>query len=336
MIKMREIAKLTGYSLSTVSRVLNNKGDFSEETKQKIYQVIDSLNYKPRTIENIISNNSYTIGLFIPEKDAFISNDPSLSSDLPNLKEELEKLGNILLLATNSPKVNSDSIACKIIEEKKIDAAIVAGPYVDDEIVQKLIYHNIPYIATNGRDFKNHWNYIDYDNYGGAHEVIDYLYSLGHRNIGIISGPAKHLVTVNRMDACKDAFVKYGLRLLDERTFSGPFSYENGYSSAKALLEKDKDITAIFAFDDVIALGAIKAVSELGLKVPEDISIVGFDDIEMAQYSIPSLTTVKRFKFDIYQLVARMIIDMIENKYIKNINITLKTELTIRDSCKKI
>ncbi len=336
MIKMREIAELTGYSLSTVSRVLNNKGDFSEETKQKIHQVVDSLNYKPRAIENMISNTSYTIGLFIPEKDAFISNDPALSSDLPNLKEEIEKLGNVILLATNTQRTGHESISSKIIEERKIDAAIVVGPYVDDKIVQLIIHSKIPYIVTNGRDYAETWNFIDYDNYGAANAVIEYLYTLGHRNIGIISGPPNHLVNRNRMDACKNSFEKYGLELSEDRVYSGPFSHENGYTAAKALLTKNKGITAIFAFDDVIALGAIKAINGLGLKVPDDISVVGFDDIEMSQYSIPSLTTVKRFKYDIYQLVARLIIDMIENKYIKNINITLNTELIIRDSCKKL
>ena len=333
---MREIAKLTGYSLTTVSRVLNNKGNFSEETVQKILQTIEALNYKPRTLANILSNNSYTIGLFIPEKDAFIADNPAYSSDLPNLKEEIENLGNIALLATNTQKTDASSMGLKIIEEKRINAAIVVGPYVEDGTVDKLIANKIPYLVTNGRDFSKDWNFIDYDNYGGAREVIDYLHSMGHQNIGLISGPENHLVNANRMAGCMDAIKKLGLSLPPKRILSGAFSYENGYTSAKSLLSNNKDLTAIFAFNDVIALGAIKAVNDLGLKVPEDISVVGFDDIELAQYSIPALTTVKRFKFDIYYLIARAVNDLLENKYIKNIGITLKTELIARDTCKKL
>ena len=336
MIKMREIAKLTGYSLTTVSRVLNNKGNFSEETVQKILQTVDSLKYKPRTLSSLISSSSYNIGLFIPEKDAFIGNDPAYSSELPNLKEEIEKLGNITLLATNLQKVDPNSIACKIIDEKRINAAVVVGPYVDDGIVERLISSRIPYLVTNGKDISKDWNCIDYDNYGGSCDAIDYLYGLGHRNIGIISGPPNHLVTMNRMDGCCDSFKKNGLELSQKRIFSGSFSYENGYNSAKKMLNDSNSITAIFAFDDIIAMGAIKAISDLGLKVPYDVSIIGFDDIELAQYSTPALTTVKRFKYDIYHLIARAMNDLIENKYIKNLNITLKTELVIRDTCKRV
>lgn len=334
MIKIRDIAQLSGYSISTVSRVLNNKGDFSKETVDKIHQVIDSLNYKPKNSESIRSNTSYTIGLFIPEKDAFISNDPAMSNDLPNLQEEIEKKGHSVKLITNPLLFSSQALAYRVITDKKVDAAIVVGPYSGDNIVQLLIENNIPYLVTNGRDFGSSWNYIDYDNYGGAFEVIHYLNSLGHKNIGIISGPPNHLVNVNRLDGCKAAFndLKSDLYCYE----SGSFSFETGYESTKKLMSASKKPSAIFAFSDIIALGAIKAMSDMNLHVPQVVPIVGFDDIDMAQYSIPSLTTVRRFKYDIYQLVASSIIDLIENRNIKNLCITLKTELIFRDSCKPL
>lgn len=333
---MREIAKITGYSISTVSRVLNNKGNFNEETVNKIRQAVESFNYKTKTIENILSGSSYTIGVFIPESDAFIGNNPTYSGELPNLKEEIEKYGNMILLATNSKRIADNTIASKIIDEKKIDAAVIVGPYVDGEISDRLIANKIPYIMTNGRDFLNEQNSIDYDNYGGAWEVMEYMFNLGHKNIGIICGPMDHLVNKNRLDACLDYSNRYGFNLKKSNIFFGPFAYENGFNSAKALLQNDNELSAIFAFNDIIAIGAINAIKEMGLKVPDDISVVGFDDIEMSQHVVPALTTVKRFKYDIYQLIARALNDLIQNRYIKNINITLKNELIIRDSCKSI
>jgi DNA-binding LacI/PurR family transcriptional regulator len=336
MIKISEISKITGFSTSTVSRVLNNKGNFKDETVQKIREVVNSLNYKPNNVQEKLINNNFSIAMFIPQRDAFIGNNPSYSSDIPDLREELENCGNMVILAANSEKLDRSSMSFRMIEDKKIDGAVVCGPFVDDEIVEELIAYNIPYIVTNGIDFSKNWNCVDYNNFSASENVIDYLYDLGHRKIGILSGPEKHLISMNRLDGCKSSFQKHNLTLSDDCILFGAFSFDNGYNSAKELLKRNKDITAIFAFDDIIACGATRAIQELGYSIPDDISIIGFDDIELAKFTVPALTTVKRFKYDMYKIVAELVNNLIMNKYIERINITFKTEMVIRDSCKDI
>ncbi len=335
MIKVSEIAKITGYSISTVSRVLNNKGNFSNETVKKIREVVNTFNYRPNTVAEKIINNNYTIAIFFPQRDAFIENNPTYSGDLPNLREELERCGNMVVLAANSEKLDRNSMSYRIIEEKKIDGAIVNGPLVDDEIVKLLISYGIPYIVTNGVDYSQDWNYVDYNHFSASSEAIDYLYSLGHKNIGIIGGPKNHLVTVNRMDGCIQSLNKLGIDYSDNRIVYGPFNYDHGYSSAKELLENHKDITAFFAFNDIIACGALKAIHEFGHKVPDDISVIGFDDIEMSRYSNPALTTIRRYNNTFYKLIAELLNDLISYN-IEKVNISFKTEFIVRESCKKI
>lgn len=335
MIKISEIAKMTGYSISTVSRVLNNKGNFSDETVKKIREVVNSLNYKPNTVQEKLLSNNFIIAIFFPQRDAFIDNNPSSSNDMLHLREELESYGNMVVLSANFEKLERSSMSFRMIDEKKIDGAVVCGPFVEDEIVENLISHKIPYIVTNGIDLTKSWNYVDYNNFSAASDVIDYLYELGHRDIGILGGPAKHLVSMNRYEGCKYSFRRNDLEFSDNRILFGSFSFDNGYNSAKELLVNNKDITAIFAFDDIIACGAIKAIQELGYRIPDDISLVGFDDIELAKYSMPALTTVKRYKSDLYKLIAQLINELISSN-IEKVNISYKTEIIIRDSCKEI
>lgn len=336
MVKLHEIAKLTGVSVSTVSRIINNKGNFSEETRQKVLQAIDGLMYKPMNVLDKISNNSYTIGVYIPSTDSFINNKPSLSMDLNSLQQEIESTGNILILTTNPEKLDKTSLSYKLIEERKMDAAIVFDPFLEDETIEQLTLAQIPYIVTNGRSPDLDWNYIDYDNKKGASDVIDYLYSLGHRKIAILGGPERHLVSINRMEGCKASFKKHNLEFDKSKVFHGSFSFDNGYNSAKEMIMKCKDITAVFAFDDIIACGAMRAINEAGLKISDDISVVGFDDIELSKFVAPQLTTVRRSDRAINQIIAKLINYLITNKSIDKIQISLKTELIIRDSCKNI
>lgn len=336
MTKLKDIAERTNLSVSTVSRILSNKGNFSEETKQKVLEIAKDFLYKPGIAMKKISSISYTIGVFVPNSNVFIDDDPSSSTDLNNLKEELEGLGHKVVLTTNAGKIDIGSISYQLLQQKTIDGAIIFDPYQDDELVDELIRRGIPYLITNGRDYRKPWNYIDYDNHKGAFEVIRYLHGLGHRDIAIIAGPPGHFINVNRVDGCLAACGELDLKMEPDRIFTGPFSMAHGYQSAKAIFERFPETTAIFALSDVLAVGAKKAMHDLGIPVPDRVSLVGFDDLRIAEYMSPPLTTVRRFKYDINQLIAKMISELIGNAYIDRVQISLKTELVVRETCKEV
>lgn len=335
MITLNEIAKLSGVSVSTVSRILNNKGSFNEATKKKVLQVVESLMYKPNNVTEKMKSRSFSIGVYVPNTDSFINNNPLHSIDLNDLKKRIENTGNIFVLTTNTERRDRNFQSFKLIEEHKIDAAIVFDPYLDDQIVNQLMVEDIPYIITNGRPLNTEWNYIDFDNSGGASNVIDYLFQLGHRRIGLLAGPEHHIVNQNRLDGCRSSFKKHDLFFDPGDVLYGSFSFDHGYSSAKELIRKDRNVSCIFAFDDMIAYGAIKALSEMGLKVPDDISIIGFDDLELSNFMTPKLTTVRRDSQLSNQMIADFIDRLASNKAIDKIQMSLRTELVIRDSCAK-
>ncbi|AZN41000.1 LacI family transcriptional regulator [Paenibacillus albus] len=331
-MKLKEIAAKANVSVSTVSRIINNQGNFSEDTRRKVMEVAKQY-LKPGATPEKLTGISYTFAVFVPEVHDFVDNDPATSADLNHLKEECEASGHQFMMATRSRGNHSASSAYRLLTENKIDAAIVFDPYVDDNLVDELIARRIPYLVTNGRSYDRRQNYIDYDNRRGAYEVIQHLYRLGHRRIGLLTGPEDHLVSMNRLDGCKDAFRDLLLDWDEQNVRMGAFDPSHGYQAAKELFGQPSGNTALFAFNDMIAFGAMKALAELKLKIPKDVSLVGFDDLKMSEYMTPPLTTVKRFRYDISGLIVKMLTELVTNPTISEVNISLKTELIERDSC---
>ncbi len=334
-IKLKEIAEKANVSISTVSRIINNQGNFSEDTRRKVLELANEY-LRPGIAPFRLSGIAYSIAVFVPDANDFFDNDPASSTDLNDLKEQFESQGHQFHLAARTADFHSSSSAYRLLGEKKFDAAVVFDPFIEDKLVEELIQRGIPYVVTNGRSFETSHNFIDYDNRKGAAEVIDYLYELGHRRIGLIAGPSRHLVNENRLRGCRDAFLERGLEWDDTKVFSGAFDPAHGYQAAKRLMSEHPDTTAIFAFNDMIAFGAMKGLAEMKLKVPKDVSLVGFDDLKLSEFMMPPLTTVRRFKYDISPLIVKMLTELIANKYISEVNISLKTELIERESCGKV
>nr|WP_158630048.1 LacI family DNA-binding transcriptional regulator [Cohnella sp. AR92] len=197
-MKLKEIAAKANVSISTVSRIINNQGNFSEETRRKVMEIAKEY-LKPGVTPSKIGGAFYTIAVFVPEVHDFVDNDPASSADLSHLKEEFEASGHRFLLATHSRGAQTSGSSYRMLRENQVDAAVVFDSFVDDRLVDELIGQGIPYLVTNGRRYDRVQNFIDYDNRKGAYEVIRYLHRLGHRKIGLIAGPEDHLVSRNRL-----------------------------------------------------------------------------------------------------------------------------------------
>ncbi|WP_310735616.1 LacI family DNA-binding transcriptional regulator [Cohnella herbarum] len=335
LIKLKEIAEKANVSISTVSRIINNQGNFSDDTRRKVLDIANEY-LKPGITPSRMVGISYSIAVFVPDVNDFFDNDPSSSADLNDLKEEFESYGHQFHMATHTADLSPASSAYRLLNEKKIDAAVIFDPFVGDSLVEELMNRGIPYLITNGRNYEAAQNYIDYDNRKGAYDVIHYLYGLGHRQIGMIAGPSEHLVNENRLRGCRDAFLQLGMPWMESNILMGAFDPAHGHQAVKKMLAEHPDITAIFAFNDIIAFGAMKGLAELKLRVPRDVSLIGFDDLKLSEFMMPPLTTVRRFRYDISQLIVKMLTELITNKNISEVNISLKTELIERESCAKV
>ena len=311
-MKIAEIAKIAGVSKTTVSRALNNKSDVNEKTRLRIQKVAEENNYKPNALAKAIAlNKSQSIGMIIPYNAEYIFSNQYYVEVMRGIYTEADKRGYSLLICYPHDHNYVDMFA-----QKQVEGYVVISPGSDHTyILQSLVDAKAPFVSTSDViDWNNPMNVVDIDNYKGGRMLTDYLYNLGHRNIAYI-GKKSISSSVNRLRGYKDVLEEKGVaycdslvRVIEDATVA------NAEEATLALLKKNPNLTAIFAASDMLAIGAIKAIKALGKKVPDDISVVGFDDIPFASYYDPPLTTIKQPAFEKGVEAVKMLVNMLENE----------------------
>lgn len=331
-IKLKTLAAQANVSISTASRVMAHKGYVSPEARERVLNVLGELTQKEMHSVRNAPKVALHVGIVLAA-DEFVDNDPGTSVDILSLRREIEGRGNKVTVIQSNGKIDSGLAA---LGTPKFDIFILYDSQINEPFLDKCRDEQIPVIFTNGFPVRDARYYVDYDNTGGAEEVINHLLDCGHRNIGFISGFSNRCVTENRLDACRDAMQARGITWDNSRVEPGFFKLNGGYQACTALLERHPDLTAIFALNDLSAVGAIRAIKDRGKRVPEDISVAGFDDMEIATYSDPPLTTVSRFSSDYNCLLSQAIEDLGRYPDISHIGILLATRLVIRKSTAQI
>ena len=335
MATIREVAKKAGVSIITVSRILNNDDSFnvSKITKEKVLKVIKQLNYERKKNKNRISQSNISVIKCFDEK--IENEDPYFVS----LKINLE---NILKKKVSKVKFFDLEEIEKLIKYNEIsnfsltDAVIFIGETSKEKLkFFKSLNENI--ICVDVYDTDNITDYIKFDMRNSVEIVLNYIFKLNHKKIGLLVGRNK--VVKNLVDFrekyFKEIMVKNGL-YREEYLQIGDFSMESGYIMMKEILKLEDRPTAVFCGNDSIAMGAYKAIRENKLKIPEDISIIGFNDLKLSQYSIPPLTTIKIDTKLIAQETVNSLIELLEGKRDYHKKVFLPIELIERESCQKI
>ena len=335
MATIREVAKKAGVSITTVSRILNNDDSFnvSKITKEKVLKVIKQLNYERKKNKNRISQSNISVIKCFDEK--IENEDPYFVSLKINLENMLKK---------KVSKVNFFDLEEieKLIKYNEIsnfsltDAVIFIGETSKEKLkFFKSLNENI--ICVDVYDTDNITDYIKFDMRNSVEIVLNYIFKLNHKKIGLLVGRNK--VVKNLVDFrekyFKEIMVKNGL-YREEYLQIGDFSMESGYIMMKEILKLENRPTAVFCGNDSIAMGAYKAIRENKLKIPEDISIIGFNDLKLSQYSIPPLTTIKIDTKLIAQETVNSLIELLEGKRDYHKKVFLPIELIERQSCQKI
>lgn len=336
-ITLKDVAQYANVSVSTVSRVINQKGNISEETTQRVEKAIAELMYQPSPAATLLSSVNYKIAIIAPGNPNQSSDGYPVGVDVNALVSEIEAKGHIPLLSTvkYSTLTPHDSSLFKNLAKGEIDGVILCDSCDDDKSKKLCIEHGIPYISTNGISVNAQESYVDFDNADGAYQAISYLHSLGHRKIGIISGPVENEVTKNRLYGVYKAVEDLKMNEKDIFPFFTEYSLEGGEKAAQELV-KNKGITAAFCFSDRIAISVMATLRTMNIQIPKDISLIGFDNTEICKCMDPPLTSVKRFSPEITPIIVRSIIDRIQNPSIKKIQILYNTELVIRGSCRAL
>lgn len=331
-ITLKDVADYAGVSMSTVSRVINQKGNISEKTVQKVEQAIAQLMYKPSQTTELLRRQSYRIAVFAPSNANLEEEGSHVIVDVSAVVAEIEKHGHIPLVTTlQSPSDLGKNHIFSKIENGEVDGVIICDFCEQDETKALCMKHHVPFINTNGIGWNEEESYVDYDNVDGAYQVIEHLHALGHRKIGIIAGPSDHEITKNRLCGVQKAMKDFALNEEDIQVVFEPYTLEGGEEGVKHLLQHP-GLTAIFAFCDRQAISAMATLKSMNYQIPEDFSVVGFDDMEICQFVTPTLTSVKRYTNEISPILFRSLIDLIENKTIKKVQILYSTKLIPRES----
>lgn len=335
MVNIKDVAKKAGCSIATVSKALNGYSDVSEETKQKIQKVASEIGYMPSSFgQTLVTKKSYTIGIVFEEKTGFGLAHPFFGELLSIIKSEVEASGyDVLLMGKNvGPYIKCYLDHCL---QKGVDGVIVLSADLDEDNYQRLANSKIPMVLV---DFENQYkNTIYTNNYKSTKEAIQYLFDNNHREIAYVKGELYGFVGLERYNGYLDAMNELGLPINEEHIFHAPnYTTQEGVWIAEEIAKMKKRPTAVACVADAVAIGLIKGLKDRNILVPEDISVIGFDDIILASIMTPGLTTVAQNKKKIGQLVAQTLIHNINNKNQEPVHYVIDGVMVIRDTVRKL
>ncbi|NLD45961.1 MAG: LacI family transcriptional regulator [Clostridiaceae bacterium] len=332
-VTISDIARMANVSKATVSRVINNKPEgVGRATRDNILRIIEESGFQPSMIaRGLVTNKTKVIGLIITD----IAN-----SFFPQLVRGVEDYANkcgyslFLCNSDNSPEKEMEYIRAFI--GKNVDGVIISSSMSDTSLQHNILKNkNIPLVlidrCVNGHEYDAG---VFLDNVKGAYIAVNQLIQNGHENIAFISGNRTVVISQKRLDGYRMALEEKNLKIREDLIVEGDYQVESGYKGALELLDKGKKFTAIFAGNDLMAIGAIKALKSRNIKIPEQVEIIGFDNIDFSRLIEPQLSTIGQPAYKMGSKGAQQLIKLIEGEKISEININLKPELILRETTK--
>jgi LacI family transcriptional regulator, repressor for deo operon, udp, cdd, tsx, nupC, and nupG len=330
MVRIADVAKLANVSTATVSRVISNAGTVKKETEEKVLEAIKKLNYQPNVLARQLRRlETNTILVIVPDiTNSFFSN---VLRGIESVAIENEYQ---VILGDAQNMAEQEKSYLTLVRQKTADGIILLTARTDQHILEELA-DEYPVVLACEYFEGSKIPTVSIDNISSARKATEYLIGLNHKRIGHISGPLNIVVGRDRLRGFQQAMLQHGLNIDSQLVQEGNFSYESGFNLMKKFLALNHPPTAVFVANDEMAIGAIKAAKASGLKVPEDISVVGFDDIKFASIFEPALTTIAQPTFNMGKKAMELLINLINNEDLERDQFMLDDQLIIRDSCKE-
>ncbi|MDZ5710754.1 LacI family DNA-binding transcriptional regulator [Jeotgalibacillus haloalkalitolerans] len=323
MATIKQVAQHAGVSVATVSRVLNDKGYVHEDTRKAVLKAIEELQYNPNSVaRSLFKKSSNTIGLLIPD----ITN-PFFPQLVRAVEDVMYPKGYTTILFNSDENIQHELDYLKGMTSKYIDGVIVVSNTLKWEHLEPL---TVPVIALD-RHIDDRIASVTIDNYESSFKALEFLVERGCRKIAHLAGPAHVFTSSERLRAYKDFTQKHGL---EEMIQEGSYELQSGMLNTMQLLTKYQQVDAIFAGNDVMAIGALKAAAKLGISVPKELSVMGFDGVEWGTAVTPELTTMQQPIYQIGQKAAEMLLKRLETPGLSPEHVRLNAELTVRQSTK--
>lgn len=334
-VTSHEVAERAGVSRTTVSFVLNGVGNaqISQETRQRVLQVARELGYVPyAAARSLASGQTRTLGLIICRRPDHILFDAYLLQIIYGLSE-ITRTSGFRMLIESVEDVSRPDAYIDLVRAKHIDGILLHGPRSDDSQLPALIADGFPIVSLGRFDGAPAY-FVDADNQAAACRATTHLIGLGHQRIACITNSPPHYIgAAERLLGYRKALESVGLAYDENLVRYGDFDPQSGYQAMQSLLQIKPYPTAIFIASDVVAFGAISAAREYGLDIPQDLAVVSFDDVPMARYMVPALTTIRMPAIEQGRCGGQMLINLIGRETLVEPQVYLETELIIRQSC---
>lgn len=329
---IRQIAEMAGVSVTTVSQILNNKGSrFSEETRKRVLDIVNEHQYRPDYFaSNLINRHSKTIGMIVPDVTDFF-----FSKMVEGVEKYLNPLGYMLILCNSQQSLKKEIQLLQDLNHRSVDGVLLATPNLlpEEYAYGHDFYRRMPLILIDRGINQRDTGRLIIKEYEGAYQAVHYFAKQGHKHIAMLKENGTYYQLQERFNAYRHALKDAGIPFKKQYVAVGDLTIEGGYQMAKEVLTHP-EITAIFCSNDAVAIGCYRAIYEAGKKVPEDISVIGFDGLPFTPSLTPALSTVSQPIFDIGFTAAKFIVDAIEFPERRIPNKIFETKLIIRESVK--
>jgi LacI family transcriptional regulator len=326
---IKDVAREAGVSVATVSRVFNDSGPVSDETRQRIREAAALLRYVPNGVaRSLITSKTHTLGVLLPDLYG------EFFSEVIRGMDHAAQRSGYHLIVSSSHDAKQEIEKAILAMRGRVDGLIAMSPHLDAASLIANVPSTLPIVLLNCALPGDGYDALTIENRNGAYAMVRHLISLGHRSIAMITGGSGNYDALERLRGYRKAMRDAGIEPPNEWELPGDFSEVSGYRAVATLLALNPRPTALFAANDSMAIGALSALREVGLRVPEDIAVAGFDDIPLARYMSPPLTSVH---VDIAELGAQAITTLLHAVVNKNAHLRrhqrLATTLVIRQSC---
>ncbi len=332
---IKDVASLAGVSPSTVSRVVANHPRISQETRERVRAAMKELDYHPNAIaRSLVKKTSDTIGLLIPSPiDQFFLN-PFFTECLRGITSVTQQAGYDVLLSTaNFTGFNDETRLQHMLGSKRVDGVILLSSKIHDPLIPILEENHVPSVLIGRPAVSSSISWVNNDNQKAAYDATTYLLQQGHHRIGFLGGSQDLVVSVDRLAGYHAALRDASITLESNLIVSAEFLEEGGYTGMMRLMALAERPTAIVASDDVLGFGAMRAAGELGYRIPEDLAIVGFNDIPLAKMANPPMTSMNVHIDELGKVAAEVIIEQISQPSRGKRTVIIQHDLVIRRSC---
>lgn len=320
-----DVARLAGVSTATVSRALNGAGQIAPTTRATIEAAVEQLGYRPNTIaRSLVTKSTQTIALLLPD----ITN-PFYAALVSGVQEYALGHDYTMLLCTTEGDAQREEQYLSLLRAKQVDGALVDGLLLPPERIARFVKDGFPIVCLDRDVESNSVPLVQVNNRLGGRLATEHLLALGHRRIAHVTGARELRISEERLAGYQTGLVD----LFDEQLVAeGKFNEESGYAAMLGLLERRPDLTAVFAANDLSAIGVLSAIAESGRRVPGDISVIGFDDLRLSAFTSPPLTTIKQPAAEIARLATELLIGLTRGEQPAQVRHLLEPTLVVRES----